>query len=322
MNKYHILTALADGKFHSGEKLAAELGISRSAVWKKLGQLEKSLGLNIYAVRGQGYRLAEALNLLDVSRVNLYLDPEVEKQLTRIELEISVPSTNSQAAQVPTDKIPYVCISELQTEGRGRRGKAWVSPFAKNLYLSLAWQLDGGSSLDGLSLCVGIACVRAIESLGIKGAELKWPNDILWGDAKLAGILIEVVGEVSGPFRVVVGVGINVAMPLNEGALIDQQWTTLENVAGRSVERNELAGQVLNELVCALNQFEISGLSAFDSEWQRLDMLNGKSITINNQSRSSAGIARGITDTGALILETDQGLQHLNGGEISVRETT
>ena len=110
MNKYHILTALADGKFHSGEKLAAELGISRSAVWKKLGQLEKSLGLNIYAVRGQGYRLAEALNLLDVSRVNLYLDPEVEKQLTRIELEISVPSTNSQAAQVPTDKIPYVCI--------------------------------------------------------------------------------------------------------------------------------------------------------------------------------------------------------------------
>ncbi len=321
MSKTVLLPLLADGEFHSGQTLAAALGVSRTAVWKQLKRLE-DLGLELESVRGLGYRIPGGLELLDTGAIGQELTAETSSLLGELSLLSDIDSTNAEALRRVAAGAGrgLVVSAEQQSAGRGRRGRQWFSPFARNVYLSLGWQFSqGAAALEGLSLAVGVGAVRALASLGVTGLQLKWPNDILSDGAKLGGILLEMAGDAAGTCQVVVGIGINVAMPQDVGGHIDQAWTDLARVGGAEVGRNALLAALLNELLPLLARFETSGFAPWRDAWMALDAYANQPVVISSADQRMAGIARGVDARGALQLETTLGMQTLFGGELSLR---
>jgi BirA family biotin operon repressor/biotin-[acetyl-CoA-carboxylase] ligase len=318
-----LLALLSDGGFHSGESLAAELGISRAAVWKRIGRLGE-LGLHVERRSGRGYRLEGGIELLEGERILALLPDELRARVTGVDVCGVIDSTNDvllRALRSGKAVHGVACLAERQTSGRGRRGRNWLSPFGSNIYLSLAWRFDRGvAALDGLSLAVGVAVVRALEQCGIGGIGLKWPNDLFAGDAKFGGILIELDGELSGPMSAVIGVGLNLRMPLAEAAAIGQPWIDLETLAGRVIGRNALAAALIASCVELLPRFAVHGFSVVQPDWERLDVLAGRGITVStSDGRVLDGTADGVDAGGALRLRSAEGLLLLNSGEVSVR---
>jgi BirA family biotin operon repressor/biotin-[acetyl-CoA-carboxylase] ligase len=320
-----LLQCLSDGKFHSGEALGASLGISRMAVWKHLRGLREA-GLDFEVVRGKGYRLSRPRELLDVERVLSAIDPQTRAVLGPVDVFHALDSTsNWLRQQVQAGAVSgTVCMAEMQHSGRGRHGRQWVSPFAANLYLSLLWRTEAGAAmLGGLSLVTGIGLIRCLRRMGVDQAGLKWPNDVLVDGAKLAGILIDVTGEVGGECAVVIGIGINVDMPPPAAAEIGRDWTDLCAVTGRdSLSRNRLAATLLEELLPALEAFESGGLGPFMDEWRTHDVLAGRSIDLLLPDRTVSGRACGIDDGGALLMDTAAGRRRFAAGEASLRVVT
>lgn len=317
-----VLTILGDGEFHSGEGLAAQLGISRAAVWKIVRALE-ARGVEIYSVRGRGYRLAEPVEFLDQGRIAAELDDNIRSLVGEIEVHQHIESTNTYLLSRAKCGLAggSVCLAELQSAGRGRRGRSWVSPYAANLYLSLLWRFQLGSSLlSGLSLASGVAVARVLQGIGVAEIGLKWPNDLLWRQRKLGGILLEFGGESSGPCYVVIGVGLNVAMPRMTKDAIDQPWIDLRSILGPGrLSRNRLAARVIGELVTVLNCFEREGLQDIVEEWKRFDLVAGQRVNLILPTGTIVGIARGTDESGALLLQTDAGVKRFLAGEVSLR---
>ena len=317
-----LLNLLSDGEFHSGEALGVSLGVSRMAVWKHLKAL-RQMGVDFTVVRGKGYCLPSSLELLDCDRILSAATPASAAGIDGIEVFLEVDSTNNWLREQALNGAPSgtVCVAEMQLAGRGRRGRTWVSPFAANLYLSLLWRsATGATALGGLSLVTGIALLRALRSYGIEGAGLKWPNDILAGDAKLAGVLIDVVGESSGPCIVIVGIGVNVCMSPGEAATIDQRWTDLHHLSGgNSLSRNVLAARILDELMPVIETFDAEGLQPFLDEWRQSDVLRGRKVGLTLPNEYIAGTACGIDEVGALLVETVHGRRRFLSGDVSVR---
>jgi BirA family biotin operon repressor/biotin-[acetyl-CoA-carboxylase] ligase len=225
-----ILDILKDGEFHSGEALGEKVGCSRTAVWKHLQKLE-ALGLLVETTKGTGYRIVGGVELLDGEAIARALSATASPHLSRIDVFQSIDSTNTYARELAEKESASgaVILAEQQTAGRGRRGKTWVSPFAANIYLSVVWDFEqGAQSLEGLSLAVGVAVKRALTAHGVAGVKLKWPNDIYVEQKKLGGILLEMIGDPAGHCTVVVGVGLNIAMPTQQGSAIEQDWTILQ----------------------------------------------------------------------------------------------
>lgn len=320
-----LLALLADGAFHSGESLALRLGISRAAIWKRIGRLEE-LGLAVERRSGRGYRLDGGIELLERDRILVALPQATRDVLHRLEVHDVVGSTNElllRALRNGTASPGTVVLAEQQTAGRGRRGRRWMSPFAGNIYLSLAWRFERGvAALEGLSLATGIAVVHALECSGVTGVGLKWPNDLVAGEAKLGGILIELEGELSGPVDAVIGIGLNVRMPRATAALIDQPWIDLETLVARRADRNALAAALVVSCFSMLPRFAAGGFGAFGDEWRRLDVLAGHDVTVMaGDGRALHGRADGVDPNGALRLLHAQGLQLLVSGEVSVRRS-
>ena len=319
---HRILQFLADGRFHSGADLGRRLGISRGAIWKHMRQLE-NLGLEVHAVPGRGYRLAQVLELLEVEKVTAAMTPEARKLLTGLEVHGELDSTNRYLRRAP-GPVPgraTACLAERQTQGRGRRGRTWVSPFAANIYSSVAWRFPGSPvALGGLSLAVGVAAAQALAAAGAEQVGLKWPNDLHWQGRKLGGVLLELFGEAAGPCDVIVGVGINVAMPAASAALVDQPWTDLRTVLGsRCPGRNRIAGLLLSELLAALARYERHGLEAFLEDWRRRDIAAGREVELELPQSRIAGTALGIDETGALLVRSGDSTLRFASGEISMR---
>jgi BirA family biotin operon repressor/biotin-[acetyl-CoA-carboxylase] ligase len=317
-----LLNILSDGEFHSGEALGASLGVSRMAVWKHLKAL-REMGVDFTVVRGKGYCLPSSLELLDGDRILAVAAPASTADIDSIEVFLEVDSTNNWLRERALNGAPSgtVCVAEMQLAGRGRRGRTWVSPFACNLYLSLLWRsATGATALGGLGLVTGIALLRALRSYGIEGAGLKWPNDILAGDAKLAGVLIDVVGESSGPCIVIVGIGVNVCMSSAEAATIDQRWTDLHHLSGgNSLSRNVLAARILDELMPVIETFDAEGLQPFLDEWRQSDVLRGRKVGLTLPNEYITGTACGIDEVGALLVDTVHGRRRFLSGDVSVR---
>ncbi len=328
MPKTILLPLLASGEYRSGQVLADALGISRTAVWKQLNALSE-LGLEIESVKGQGYRIPGGIDLLEAGQVRAALEPAATGLLSRLELLETIDSTNAEAMrQVELGAgSGLVCSAEQQKAGRGRRGRTWVSPFARNLYLSVVWEYhQGAAALEGLSLAVGVAVARALAACGLPPVQLKWPNDITFEGAKLGGVLLEMTGDAAGTCQVIVGVGLNVAMPDAAAREIDQSWTDIETItegissAGIKPGRNTLLAALLNELLPLLAAYEQQGFAPWRDEWQALDAFAGQSVVLHTGARDLAGIARGVDNRGALQLETaTAGMQSIFGGEISLR---
>lgn len=316
---FSILQLLADGHFHSGEELGRLLGVTRSAVWQTLRRLLDP-SLELQAVRGRGYRILGGIDLLDEKKIQAEILAENCPYLSSIEILPIIDSTNNYLLKKNAAPSGYICFAEQQSAGRGRRGRDWISPFGKNLYFSLCWQFSGGlTALAGLSLAVGIAIARGLQKYGIQKAGLKWPNDLVHGQQKFGGILIEVTGDASGPCRTVIGVGLNLEMPHSSGRQITQQWTDIYSILGRRPERNRIAGLMLNELLAMLPDFENSGFSTVHTEWPKFDSLYGHAISILTNNGEVTGNAAGVDNSGNLLLKTDEAIRTFHSGEVSVR---
>jgi BirA family biotin operon repressor/biotin-[acetyl-CoA-carboxylase] ligase len=318
----HVLKSLADGEFHSGEALGRSLGMSRASVWNAMRELGAT-GLEIYSVRGRGYRLPQPLSLLDSSEVEGHL----QHHGGRFTLEIvdSVGSTNTLLMQRAQAGAPgaTVIAAEWQSGGRGRHGRAWHAGIGGALTFSLLWRFtQGASSLAGLSLAIGVALARACAKLGIAGASLKWPNDVVWRGKKLAGILIEMQGDALGPSLAVIGIGVNVRLSAPIRARIDQDVTDLESASGRTLDRNELLALLLEELWSVLETFARDGFASLRGEWQQRHAYQGRAVSVVlSDTRRESGVARGVAEDGALLVETHAGMRRYHTGEISLRSS-
>lgn len=321
--RYQIVRMLSDGRFHSGEALAAAFGVSRAAIWKQIGHIREQLGLDLFAVRGRGYRLAQPLELLEKELIFSSIPKESRRLLSKLEIHHRITSTNSYLMELGAKGVDSGCVSlaEQQHAGRGRRGRQWISPYGSNIYLSILWRYAlAPADLTGLSLAVGIGVMRSLEALGVRGVGLKWPNDLLCGDRKLAGLLLEVTGEQTGPSCVVLGLGFNTLLTETQGADIDQPWTDLAHVpGGRDIPRNELVAVLLGNLLEVMAGFEREGLAPFKAEWQRHDLYHGKAVVLQMGTRRIEGIHSGIDSSGALLLEENGEVKVYHGGEVSLR---
>ncbi|SDS14720.1 MULTISPECIES: bifunctional biotin--[acetyl-CoA-carboxylase] ligase/biotin operon repressor BirA [Pseudomonas] len=309
-----LLNLLKDGRFHSGQDLGAALGISRSAVWKQLQHLEAELGLSIHKVRGRGYQLAAPLTLLD----SVEISATVPKWPVTV-LD-SVDSTNAEALRAIGQgaSAPFLVLAERQVSGRGRRGRKWVSPFAENLYYSLVLRIDGGMrQLEGLSLVVGLAVMQALRNFDVSSAGLKWPNDVLVGNKKVAGILLELVGDPADVCHVVLGIGINVNM--QKADEVDQQWTSIRLESGNSVDRNALVGELSAQLNSYIQRHQLKGFSTLQAEWEANHLWQGRSVSLIAGSNQIDGVVVGIDSQGALRLKVDGVEKVFSGGELSLR---
>jgi len=313
-----ILGLLADGQFHSGEELGVLLGVSRAAVWKHLQKLE-SLGIKLFSVKGRGYCIDGGLDLLDLKKIQAHLVSSLPLTLA---LFPQIDSTNSYLMRNENPAM-QVCLAESQTAGRGRRGRVWVSPFAQNIYCSIGWGFEGGvAAFEGLSLVVGLVIVRALERYGVNGLELKWPNDVLYQDKKLAGVLIEMNGDPAGYCQVVIGIGVNVAMGDDQARAIEQPWIDLRSILDRQglpyISRNLLVAGLIDELALVLNDYGQTGFVGYCTEWQSLNAHAGQAVELRNGNRVYSGVCLGVSEVGALILETVQGREVFHGGELSL----
>ena len=316
-----LLALLCEGDALSGSALASTLGISRAAIWKQIEQL-RALGLPIAATAGQGYRLEAPVDLLDAALMETAVAPEQRARIGAIDLFWQIDSTSSELLRrAANDPAPRACLAEIQTRGRGRRGRAWRMPLAGGIALSMLRPFESGmAALAGLSLVAGIAVVRALADEGIDRAALKWPNDIVVDGKKLGGILVELGGDALGPCHAVIGVGINVRLGAQAGAAIDQPWIDLATLApDRALLRNRLAGRILSRLAEALDSFAACGFAPFAAEYERCDALRGRLVTVSGTGDAWNGTAGGVTPRGALKVMRDGSEVHVDSGEVSVR---
>ncbi len=323
---FELITVLSDGKFHSGDQLGQHFGVTRSAIWKAVKKLPE-IGVEIHSVRGKGYRLSEAITLLDEKSFLKSLSVANKSKIKELEVLGCIDSTNSHTLRRIRDGSleltpgqTYVCLAEMQTAGKGRRGRQWVSPFGHNLYFSMVQVYEGGASgLEGLSLVVGLALVKALQASGFSGFGLIWTNDLFWQCKKLAGILIEINGDIAGACQVVIGLGLN--LKHNEAAMqaVSQPWAALAQLGFEQIQRNLLLGRILDQQLEALEQYKSAGFASFISEWQLYDVTVGKKLELNTSMGSVTGVGEGVDMSGALILRTEQGIRRFYGGEISLR---
>jgi BirA family biotin operon repressor/biotin-[acetyl-CoA-carboxylase] ligase len=321
-----LIAALADGRFHKGDELGARFNVTRAGIWKAMQKLE-DVGLEVHSVRGKGYRLSEALTLLDASAITRNLSTANAARVHELEILPIVDSTNAHTlrrVQQHTLALGagqvYACMSEMQTAGKGRRGRQWVSPFGHNLYLSVLREFSSGAGgLEGLSLVIGIALVNALQEWGFSGLGLKWPNDVLCDERKLAGILIEITGDLAGTCQVVIGIGLNLRLKADTMRDVGQPWISLAQLGFAQQDRNRLFGRILDRVLTSLDHFQSTGFGAFADDWNRLDVSAGRQVELSSASGSVIGLGLGVDSGGALLLDTSSGVRRFQGGEVTLR---
>lgn len=317
MIEQHILAILSDGRFHSGEAIAQQLSLSRTAVWKHIEKL-KSLGAEVFSVRGKGYQIPGGLDLLNET----FLQAELASVLgskDNLQLFTSIASTNQHLLGMPACNQPRVCVAEYQSTGRGRLGRRWHSPFARNIYLSIRYTLPLSiDALSGLSLAVGCCVAECLRTLGANEVYIKWPNDLRVGNQKLGGILVEIAGQSEWGAELVIGIGLNWDMPLSDE--IDQPWGNLKPLVNQNVSRNQLVIALVKQIIEGLILFGEKGFAAFIERWPPLDGMTGKRVRLVNGADEIHGEYLGIDPTGAVKIRTAQGIEHFIGGELSLRE--
>ncbi len=355
---FTLLRQLSDGDFHSGEDLAAKVGLTRARVSQLLRQAETA-GLTLERVRGLGYRLKAAPDFLDAAVVRAVLTQlgtivakpgapapklqvPIEEDLgiygsersvfdrtppaLQVEVSDQIDSTSSELLRrAPRRDIHgAVLAAEWQTAGRGRRGRSWTAVAGGSLTFSIGWRFEQGAGfLAGLSLAVGVAVARALEKEGYDGVELKWPNDLVFRHHKVGGILIEVNGDALGPSTVVVGVGINVRMPREVRREIAQPVTDLQTVAGRGskpVDRNRLLARLVAELASMLAAYAEHGFAPIAAEWQQRHAYQGKPVKLVLPDGGAVkGTVAGVDASGALVLADGPRRSRFLTGELSLR---
>ena len=318
-----LVALLADGELHSGEALARTLGVTRAAVARQVRGLA-AWGLGVESLPRRGYRLPARIDFLDAARIQATLTTTTRSRLDRLEVIDELQSTNARLL-AETDLAPgrfRVCLAEFQSDGRGRRGRAWIQPFGSGLCLSFAWSFASTPRSPGaLSLVAGIATLRALGRHGIRGLALKWPNDVLLAGAKLGGILSELRLEAAGPAYVVIGIGLNVRLSSEAKAAIAAAGglPPADLTGGAVPERTPLAAALVDELCAAASLYEQQGFAPFAVEWSGADALRDRPVRVNFHDSAKDGVARGVGADGALKVEIGGRLETLSSGEVTLR---
>ncbi len=309
--------------FVSGARLSEALGVTRSAVWKAALRL-RELGVEIEGLPRQGYRLTVPCTPLDAESLRANLSPVTQSRLHELRVQWHTGSTNADLLSSPPPRGRLsVCIAEHQSAGRGRRGRSWLAAPGAALCLSWAWRFDAlPAHIGSLGLAIGIAAAGTLRSLGCDSVGLKWPNDLVTPDGKLAGILIELVSESGGPALVVVGLGLNVALgtALRDAIRAEgNRATDLRSAGATSIDRNALAARIVDDGVDAMLRWEREGFAPLVPAWRALDRLHGQEVVVRHVDRALEGIARGVDLDGALLLDDGGTVHRLSSGEASVR---
>ena len=313
-----LLRTLGDGAWHSGAALARDAGVTRAALSKRVQKLI-GWGLEIETQPGRGCRLVQPLELLDADLIRGAMNASDRARL-QVRVVTGTDSTNTQLMDAAGALDPQALLAEHQTGGRGRHGRSWHSPFGANLYLSLGWSFaQWPAALTALPLAAGVATARALERLQLPDLRLKWPNDLWCRDAKLGGILIEQRGEAGGPCRVVIGLGLNVSMRTATSAEIGRPWTSLRELLGTEPSRNLLAARILEEWLAVLDRYAQEGFAPFEPAFRTLDVLRGRAVGVQLAGGECHGIARGVDESGALLVDVGSERKRILAGDVALR---
>ncbi|MDR3426007.1 MULTISPECIES: biotin--[acetyl-CoA-carboxylase] ligase [Silvimonas] len=295
----------------SGARIAEALDLSRASVSTALAQAE-GFGITLERKHGVGYRLTEPVDWLDTKVIQRLLP---RNGVLHVEVADRTDSTNRQLLAAPAHGLALA--AEWQDSGRGRLGRRWQGRLGASLMFSLAWSFPGGApTLAGLPLAVGSIVAEALAECGVGNIALKWPNDLLIGNAKTGGILIELTGDALGPAWAVIGIGLNLLPPAVE---VNQVATGLTE-HGLNVTRNDLLARLLEKLEHGLERFARNGFSEFRQQWESRHAWQGLPVTLSGPDGSTqAGIAAGVTADGALRLETADKELIIHAGDVSLR---
>ncbi len=313
------LRRLADGQFHSGEAMARSLGRSRATLSEALKRAPE-LGVELFSVRGRGYRLATPIEFLDAHAIAR----ELRGTPMRVEVVDEIDSTSTRLLQMAAAGAPTgTCLAaEWQSAGRGRRGRSWVCALGGSLTFSVLWRFERGAGhLGGLSLAVGVAAARALAACGVERVQVKWPNDVVVDFRKVAGILVETSGEAQGPTVAVIGVGVNFRLGEAVVDRIDQPVTDVASCVREAPSRNALLARLLRELCAVLASFARDGFAAVRDEWRGLHAYQGRRVrVVPAGERPLEARVVDIAADGALVVSLDDGRSlSLSSAEISLR---
>ncbi len=313
---FALLRLLADGEFHSGEDMARQLDMSRASVHNALQDVAR-YGVELHSVRGRGYRLSRPICWLD--KVAILAEAGAALNLEILDYATSSNALLLQAASRGATSGTVIAV-EWQSAGRGRLGRSWHASLGDALTFSLLWRFECGlAALSGLSLAVGVAMMRALRELGVQAAGLKWPNDVMLPSGKLAGILLEAQGDMLGPSAVVIGIGLNLAAPA-DGAKIGQAVGDLSACGVPPDQRNKVLSILLKQLESMLREFSVNGFAALRKEWESAHIYDHRPVEmLMPDGKRIEGVALGVTDEGALRVETTEGLREFHSGEVSLR---
>lgn len=320
-----LIDALSDGRFHSGTELGRKWGITRAAVSMLVRRCSLP-GIEIYRVRGKGYRLSERLQLLSREAILQQLPQSGRALVADLRVCWAIPSTSSflmefvdQNPQL-NDENYRICCSEMQTAGRGSRGRRWSSPFGHNIYLSALRAFDvPPPELGGLSIVAGLALLRTLKKHGVRGAGFKWPNDIYIDARKVAGILVEVRSQVCGPTHVVIGIGVNLQVREELMRDVDQPWGAIAGSGFDVTKRNAFAGDLLGALIELIEAFKRAGLRPYLDELTEYDLVKDRVVQFSHGTKQVVGMGVGIDHLGRLLIQASDGLQAFSSGEVSLR---
>lgn len=310
-----------EGGFVSGEYLSRELGVSRTAVWKHISALRNS-GYVIEAVPSRGYRLMTSPELYDASEISSGL--RTLRIGRRLDFLKKTPSTNADAFRIAEEGAPEgtVVVADAQSGGKGRRGRTWSSPPGVNLYCSIVLRPSiMPYEAPQLTFLSAVAVARAIEKTTVLIPEIKWPNDVLIGGKKIAGLLNEMSAETDGINFVVLGIGVNLNMTADQFP-DDLRYpaTSLLIESGLHTGRLPFVVTMLNELDKLYADFLLHGFGPVREEWQKRCNANGRRILVSDAGiEQTSGMFAGIDGDGALLLRSDDGMvERIVNGDVRV----
>jgi BirA family biotin operon repressor/biotin-[acetyl-CoA-carboxylase] ligase len=318
-NILQLLRQQPDG-YISGEEVSRQLAVSRTAIWKHIQALKQE-GYEIEAHSRKGYRLCGAPDRLLPEEIKSRLKTSLLGQA--IHYVDKLESTNSAAKKLAIDGCPagQIVVAEEQTAGRGRLSRGWFSPFAQGVWLSLVIRPPfGPEQAPKCTLLAAVAVNEAIRKVTGVHCGIKWPNDILYGDKKLVGILTEMSAQMDAIDFVVIGIGVNVN--IHEGQLpleLVATATSLAMIAGRDFSRLELLATILAELEQLYFVAIDSGFGPVLDKWRQQSVTLGREVQVLAGEASFIGMAKDIDDEGCLLVATAEGLQKVVAGDVSVR---
>ncbi len=316
---FSLLRVLSDGQLHAFDAIRQELGVSQVCVSQTLDDLARG-GFEFEARERTGCRLLTPFCPLNAAQIERFLGEQAN--MFSVEVVDQTGSTNDDVLLRARQGAAHglVRVAEEQTAGRGRHRRRWVSALGGTLTFSLLWHFDeAASALSGLPLAVGVSLVRSLQAMALQDVQLKWPNDLLWQQRKLGGILIESAARLGGGVSAVIGIGINLRLAKPVAELIDQPAADLES-AGIRADRNALLARALCDLSDVLGTFSREGFVALRPEWQRAHAYQDKMVTVEmNGETKLEGKAVGVDETGALLVQTAQGTRAIHSGDLSLR---